>query len=203
MGTIEQLPSMQERLRRVALDLFSANGFQSTSMRDLASQLGIHAGSLYSHIRSKQDLLFEIIEEALDDLVTESSYQISQQKTFDAQLSKFVETYISIRMTEWQSLALLEREAPNLSEPQRQRIEELQAGYIRCLRQLILRNSQCRNLPPSLLETLAKCIVGILHALPLKDDRSNSINAQQAVKHGVCIIHGAILAAAKSSSLNN
>ncbi|MFG0396580.1 TetR/AcrR family transcriptional regulator [Pseudomonas alloputida] len=200
MGSIEQLPSMQERLRNAALDLFSANGFQSTSMRDLASQVGIHAGSLYSHIRSKQDLLFEIIEEAVDDLVTESVYQISKEKTFEGKLRKFVETYVSVCTAEWKSLDLWNREAPNLSETQRLRIGELQAGYVACLSQLILRHPKCNNISVSLLETLTTCIIGMLHALPIQSYQKSGLAPDKLVSYGVCIIHGAVIAAGSSAA---
>lgn len=203
MASVDQIPSMQEKLRRAALDLFSAHGFQSTSMRDLASQLGIQPGSLYSHMRSKQDLLFELIEEALDDLVTESKYQIAKQKTFEGQLRKFVETYVCIRAAEWKSLALLDREAINLSVTQRERIKELQAGYVSCLRQLIARHPQCRNLPQSLLHTLATCVIGMLGALPLQMEEVNPAATHKLVQQVICFIHGAIIAAGASPSLSH
>lgn len=43
------------------MELFSTKGYHATSMRDLAEYLGIQAGSLYSHINSKEDVLFEIM----------------------------------------------------------------------------------------------------------------------------------------------
>ena len=42
--------------------LFSARGYHGTSMRDLASELGLIGSSLYSHIESKADLLVEVVE---------------------------------------------------------------------------------------------------------------------------------------------
>jgi len=49
-----------------AMALFSEKGYHSTSMRDIADRLGLQAGSLYVHIRSKEDVLFEIVDEAAD-----------------------------------------------------------------------------------------------------------------------------------------
>ncbi|HUR78785.1 MAG TPA: TetR/AcrR family transcriptional regulator [Acidimicrobiales bacterium] len=45
-----------------AMELFSRKGYAATSMRDIADAVGLQAGSLYAHIRSKEDLLVGIIE---------------------------------------------------------------------------------------------------------------------------------------------
>ena len=46
---------------RAAGELFSQKGFYGTSIRDIASARGIRSGSLYAHIDSKEDLLFEVV----------------------------------------------------------------------------------------------------------------------------------------------
>ena len=58
-----------EEIRSVALDLFYKRGFQATTLRDIAAKVGIQVGSLYNHIASKGDLLFEIMENIMLDLL--------------------------------------------------------------------------------------------------------------------------------------
>ena len=60
-----------EEIRSVALDLFYKRGFQATTLRDIAAKVGIQVGSLYNHIASKGDLLFEIMETIMLDLLEE------------------------------------------------------------------------------------------------------------------------------------
>ncbi|MEO5898629.1 MAG: TetR/AcrR family transcriptional regulator [Ilumatobacteraceae bacterium] len=45
----------------VAAHLFGEKGYHGTSVRDISNEVGILAGSLYSHISSKQELLAEIL----------------------------------------------------------------------------------------------------------------------------------------------
>lgn len=50
-------------LTREAARLFAERGYHGTSIGDLASALGVQKGSLYAHIRSKQDLLYETMRD--------------------------------------------------------------------------------------------------------------------------------------------
>lgn len=54
----------REQIHDVASRLFSERGYHATSMRELASELGIQGGSLYAHISGKEDLLVEIVNRA-------------------------------------------------------------------------------------------------------------------------------------------
>ena len=50
-------------LTRQAARLFAEKGYHGTSIGDLAEALGVQKGSLYAHIESKQDLLYETMRE--------------------------------------------------------------------------------------------------------------------------------------------
>src|SRR5215207_6652768 len=52
----------REGILQAATRLFSEKGYRGTSMRDLGQALGLHAGSLYVHITSKEEVLFEICD---------------------------------------------------------------------------------------------------------------------------------------------
>ncbi len=56
--------SRREQIYEVASRLFSERGYHATSMRDLASELGMQGGSLYAHISGKDELLVEIVNHA-------------------------------------------------------------------------------------------------------------------------------------------
>jgi AcrR family transcriptional regulator len=53
------MATRRDDLTRAAARLFAERGFHGTSMGDLADELGVQKGSLYSHTGSKQQLLFE------------------------------------------------------------------------------------------------------------------------------------------------
>jgi AcrR family transcriptional regulator len=53
----------RNELTREAARLFAQKGYHGTSIGDLAEAMGVQKGSLYAHISSKQDLLYETMAE--------------------------------------------------------------------------------------------------------------------------------------------
>ncbi|HSV37855.1 MAG TPA: TetR/AcrR family transcriptional regulator [Nocardioidaceae bacterium] len=58
----------QETVLRTAIDLFIRQGYDGTSMGDLARELGFSKSAIYHHVPSKQHLLQQALDEALDGL---------------------------------------------------------------------------------------------------------------------------------------
>src|SRR5690348_8606874 len=57
------MSTRRTELTRAAARLFAEKGYHGTSVGDLAEALGVQKGSLYSHIESKADLLWEVASE--------------------------------------------------------------------------------------------------------------------------------------------
>jgi AcrR family transcriptional regulator len=58
----------QESVLRVAIDLFNRQGYDATSMGDLARELGLTKSAIYHHVPSKEHLLELALDEALGEL---------------------------------------------------------------------------------------------------------------------------------------
>jgi AcrR family transcriptional regulator len=57
------MSARRSELTREAARLFAERGYHGTSIGDLAEALGVQKATLYAHIRSKQDLLYETMKE--------------------------------------------------------------------------------------------------------------------------------------------
>ncbi len=55
----------REEIVEAALDLFAVNGYEATSISQLADAVGIRKASLYSHFAGKQDILDTVVETVL------------------------------------------------------------------------------------------------------------------------------------------
>ena len=60
------MTARRAELTREAARLFAERGYHGTSIGDLAKSLGVQKGSLYAHIASKQDLLYEAMREGAE-----------------------------------------------------------------------------------------------------------------------------------------
>lgn len=57
----------EQELLEAAIRIFHTRGYADASVQDIANELGILKGSLYHYIDSKEDLLFRIVDEALEE----------------------------------------------------------------------------------------------------------------------------------------
>jgi AcrR family transcriptional regulator len=53
-------PSTRERILDIALELFTEQGYDKTSLRDIAERLGTTKAALYYHFERKEDILLEL-----------------------------------------------------------------------------------------------------------------------------------------------
>ncbi len=60
------MPTRRNELLRQAARLFAEKGYHGTSIGDLAEAMGVQKGSLYAHIESKADLLWEVAREGAE-----------------------------------------------------------------------------------------------------------------------------------------
>ena len=62
----------KQEILEVALDLFSVQGFEATSVSQIADAVGIRKASLYSHFQNKQAILDALVNEVLEQYVKHS-----------------------------------------------------------------------------------------------------------------------------------
>lgn len=59
----------REEILEAAVFIFSQKGFHATSMQDIAEAVNLQKSSLYHHVSSKQEILVELLDQALDLLI--------------------------------------------------------------------------------------------------------------------------------------
>jgi AcrR family transcriptional regulator len=53
----------RERIQSVALELFAEQGYETTSLREIAERLGVTKAALYYHFKSKEDIVGSLVED--------------------------------------------------------------------------------------------------------------------------------------------
>src|ERR1700761_8839589 len=72
------------RIRAVALELFAEQGYEKTSLREIAERLGVTKAALYYHFRTKDDIVASLFDEFLalvDELVRWADGQVMDAST--------------------------------------------------------------------------------------------------------------------------
>jgi AcrR family transcriptional regulator len=82
-----------------ASHLFSKQGYYGTSMRELTRSLDLQRGSLYSHVTSKEQLLWEIVN-GVADAFMEQAEAVSQLLPLEEQMAQLVRGHLEVIATE-------------------------------------------------------------------------------------------------------
>jgi len=158
MPTLVPAASRKAQIDRTATALFRARGFAATTMRELATELGLEAGSLYSHIRSKEEILHRICFSLAEDF-----FQGFGQATADAaapvpaQLRQAIEAHVRVLTRDGAASAVFLHEWRHLSAPARAEFLALRERYEAQFRALIQRGLDAGELaaPDAAFATLA------------------------------------------------
>jgi AcrR family transcriptional regulator len=100
-GTAERPPGhfgtprtdTRSRVQKVALELFAEQGYEKTSLREIAERLGVTKAALYYHFKSKEDIVHSFTDDyfaAIDDLVDWAKDQPRTEATRREILHRYV-----------------------------------------------------------------------------------------------------------------
>jgi AcrR family transcriptional regulator len=124
--------SRRDDILEAATVLFNDRGYHATTVRDIAERAGMLSGSLYTHIKSKEDLLYEIsarevdtANERLETIVAgdlQPTEKLREALRFHFQLTVEFTSGVRVYLYEWQALGSERRE---LIRAKRDRQDEL------------------------------------------------------------------------------
>src|ERR1700734_3813199 len=81
------------RIQQVALEMFAEQGYERTSLREIAERLGVTKAALYYHFKSKEDIVHSFTDDyflAIDDLVDWGKQQPRTEETRRELLDRYV-----------------------------------------------------------------------------------------------------------------
>jgi AcrR family transcriptional regulator len=96
------------RIQQVALELFAEQGYERTSLREIAERLGVTKAALYYHFKSKEDIVRSFTEDyfaRLDALIAWGREQPASAETS----RDLIDRYITIVLESGEVFRFLER----------------------------------------------------------------------------------------------
>jgi AcrR family transcriptional regulator len=122
-------PKTMEAIRKAGLRLIFEHGYEAMSLRQLAAEVGIQAGSLYNHISTKQELLFDLIQDHINELLRQLDRAMEGKQDPDERLRTFVAFHVTYHMTRKREVFIANSELRSLEPKNYEAIVALRGAY--------------------------------------------------------------------------
>ncbi len=124
-------------IRLAAIKLISRNGYESMSLRQLATEAGINASTLYLYYKGKNELLLELILEYLQGLT--QAWRRCRPKTAsaDVKMRAFIACHVRYHLEHQDEAMLGNLEFRSLAEEDLQQVRQARRLYLKGLQDLL------------------------------------------------------------------
>lgn len=133
----QQASVRRAEMIRAAARLFSERGYHGTSMQHLGDALGLQRGSLYAHIGSKEELLFEVVDEGAEAFLGRAEEISSLEALASVKLRKLLVGHIETAIEHLHAATVFLNEWRYLSEERRAEIQMKRDRYESLVRKVI------------------------------------------------------------------
>ena len=121
----------------VAARLFSERGYHGTSMQDLGTALGILRGSLYAHIGSKEELLFDVVSQGADRFLDRGRAARATEGTWSDRLRALLVGHVETAAQHLEASTVFLNEWRYLSPELREIVQAKRDEYEAMVREII------------------------------------------------------------------
>ncbi len=128
----------RQEILRASARLFQQQGYDATSMNDIAAALKLSKGGLYHHFQSKEEILFDLMNHAMD--ITEARVLNPAKAVADPEqrLRTLIRLHIGVVLSEGdREITVMLHENHPLSPALRKRINARKKDYIHFVENLV------------------------------------------------------------------
>lgn len=132
----EQYEFKRAQILGEAAKLIRRKGYNTTTMEDVASSLGVTKAAVYYYYKKKQDILLEICERALDKAIEQIE---ADDDTSDPRerLSRLIRHHLEILAENIEEFTVFFQEIDVRMEPQARRVRARQRAFSQKLEEII------------------------------------------------------------------
>lgn len=133
----ERRKTRRTEILECAARLFREKGYQATSMRDIAKAVGIQGASLYNHIKSKQELLVELLL-FIANLFTKEMNEINKSSLPPVEkIKRLIGLHVKYTAEHTDAISIIASEWVHLEEPVSSQYLNLRNAYERKFEKII------------------------------------------------------------------
>lgn len=141
----EILAYKRERILEEAVKLFYERGFNGTTLDDIASGLGVTKPFIYTHFRSKVELLEAICRPTIEMSLQAISRAAKADGTATCRLRSGIVAFTKVVLQRQANIAVYFREEKNLSQAGLAGIDALRKRFDKVLSQLLQEGADTRE----------------------------------------------------------
>ncbi|MGY3603534.1 MULTISPECIES: TetR/AcrR family transcriptional regulator [unclassified Bradyrhizobium] len=130
-------PTTLEAIRKAGTRLIFEHGYEAMSLRQLAAEVGIQAGSLYNHISTKQELLFDLVQHHINELLRQLDLALDGKSGPEEKIRAFVAFHVSYHMTRKREVYIANSELRSLEPKNYAAVIALREAYERRLADIL------------------------------------------------------------------
>ena len=133
----ERKSARRAEVVRAAARLFSERGYHGTSMQHLGEALGLLRGSLYAHIGSKEELLFEVVDEGARQFLQRGRAALEMDASASQKLEALLVGHIETASEHLDAATVFLNEWRYLGADQRALVQDKRDAYEQIVRDLV------------------------------------------------------------------
>jgi AcrR family transcriptional regulator len=176
----------EEQILGVAEEVFAAEGYQATSMDDIAQRVGLSKPMLYEYFGSKEGLLLACLERAKRDLLRATTEAAAGASTPEQLIHDCLLAFFRFGDEHAQAWALLRNEAAVQSASVTSELESIRGQQVEFTAGLM--RSARPDLDPVRQEAFAEAIIGACERMALWRDRRPEVTPEQATEHLMMLV---------------
>ena len=119
----------RERLLTVSARLFARGGFEATSMRDIAGEAGMLAGSMYYHFPSKNELIAAVYEAGVAEIGAAVDAAVARARAPWTRLEAACVAHLESLLADRAHAAVMTADLSRLDARLRRRLVVMRDGY--------------------------------------------------------------------------
>ncbi len=128
----------RQEILRTAARLFQQQGYDATSMNDVAAALKLSKGGLYHHFQSKDEILFNIMSHAMDITEQRVINVVRRVEGAEERLRRLIRLHIEVVLSEEdRAITVMLHENHPLSPGLRRKINGRKKDYVHFVENLI------------------------------------------------------------------
>lgn len=114
----------KEQIIEKATMLFYTNGYDNTSIRELAKATGLSVAGVYYFFKDKEEILFSILIQSINDLNDTILSAINEKDDPKKNLKRIIRKLLSHNIKHKRDIIILNKEDDRLSAEQKQKIQQ-------------------------------------------------------------------------------